>query len=69
MLGIFISLIALPFIAIISVPVAIAIKLEDGGSVFFKGLRYGKDMRKFYEYKFRSMKKNAADIRNGDGTT
>lgn len=69
MLGIFISLIALPFIAIISVPVAIAIKLEDGGPVFFKGLRYGKDMRKFYEYKFRSMKKNAADVRNGDGTT
>lgn len=69
MLGIFISLIALPFIAIISVPVAIAIKLEDGGPIIYKGLRYGRNMSKFYEYKFRSMKMNADDIRNEDGTT
>lgn len=68
-LDIVISLIALSFITIIGIPVAIAIKLEDGGSVFFLGTRYGKNMKKFKMYKFRSMKMNAKDIRNADGTT
>lgn len=68
-LDIVISLIALSFITIIVIPVAIAIKLEDGGSVFFLGTRYGKNMKKFKMYKFRSMKMNAKDIRNADGTT
>ena len=36
--------------------VAIAIKAEDGGTVIFKQLRTGKNGRKFYCYKFRSMK-------------
>ena len=34
---------------------AIAIKLEDGGPVFFSAKRYGKDMSTFYMRKFRSM--------------
>ncbi len=69
LLGILLVLILLPFVIIVSVPVAVAIKVEDGGPIFYKGLRYGKGMRKFYEYKFRSMKTNAPDIRNKDGTT
>lgn len=69
LLGILFVLISFPFVIIISIPVAVAIKIEDGGPIFYKGLRYGKDMRKFYEYKFRSMKVNALDIRNKDGTT
>lgn len=69
LLGILFVLISFPFVIIISIPVAVAIKIEDGGPIFYKGLRYGKDMRKFYEYKFRSMKVNAPDIRNKDGTT
>lgn len=69
LLGIFLSVFAIPFVLFVSVPVAIANKLEDGGTVFYKGLRYGKDMKKFYEYKFRSMKMSAPDIRNADGTT
>ena len=36
--------------------VAIAIKAEDGGKVIFKQLRTGKQGKKFYCYKFRSMK-------------
>ena len=69
LLDIIMSIIALPFIVIIGIPIAIAIKAEDGGSVFFRGPRYGKDMKIFSMYKFRSMKMNAADIRNPDGTT
>lgn len=68
-IDIVISLIALPFIALIGIPIAMAIKIEDGGTVFFLGPRYGKDMKKFKMLKFRSMKMNAKDIRNADGTT
>lgn len=64
-----ISIIALPFIILIGIPIAIAIKAEDGGSVFFLGPRYGKNMKKFKMFKFRSMKMNAKDIRNADGST
>lgn len=48
----------LPLFLIIS----LLIKLEDGGYVFFKQLRSGKD-RDFYMYKFRSMKENN-DVHN-----
>lgn len=68
-IDIIISLLILPFVFVIGIPIAIAIKLEDGGDIFFKGLRYGKEMKKFPMYKFRSMKMNAIDIRNPDGTT
>lgn len=68
-IDIVISLIALPFIVLVGIPIAMAIKIEDGGSVFFLGPRYGKDMKKFKMLKFRSMKMNAKDIRNADGTT
>lgn len=68
-IDIVISLIALPFIVLVGIPIAIAIKIEDGGTVFFLGPRYGKDMKKFKMFKFRSMKMNAKDIRNADGTT
>lgn len=38
---------------------AVAIKLEDGGPVFFSQLRAGRDMRSFKIYKFRSMRVDA----------
>ena len=68
-LDIIISLIALPFVLIVGLPIAIAIKAEDGGTVFYLGERYGKNMKKFSMFKFRSMKMNAKDIRNADGST
>ena len=68
-IDIVISLIALPFIVLVGIPISIAIKIEDGGTVFFLGSRYGKDMKKFMMFKFRSMKMDAKDIRNADGTT
>ena len=38
---------------------AVAIKLEDGGSVLYSAERWGENMRNFRMYKFRSMKVNA----------
>lgn len=38
--------------------IAILIKLDSNGSVFFKQLRHGRDNQLFYCYKFRTMVKN-----------
>lgn len=66
---IIVSFMALPFIFLVGIPIAIAIKIEDGGTIFYLGQRYGKNMKKFKMFKFRSMKMNAKDIRNADGST
>lgn len=63
------SLLALPFFCLILIPVAIVIKLDDGGPIFYKSARVGKGFKKFGMYKFRSMKVNAPDLRNADGGT
>ncbi|WP_459129374.1 sugar transferase [Guggenheimella bovis] len=63
------SLVLLPFVILIGIPVAIFIKLDDGGPIFYSGLRLGKNMKPFPMHKFRSMKVNAPDIRNEDGST
>ncbi|MBQ8885409.1 MAG: sugar transferase [Clostridia bacterium] len=41
---------------------AIAVKLSDGGKVFYKHKRVGKNWRKISVTKFRSMKKNADQL-------
>ena len=69
MIDLVLSLIAFPFWCIIAIPIAIAIKIDDGGSVFYKSKRVGKDFKQFGMYKFRSMKENAPDLRNEDGGT
>lgn len=63
------SLIVLPFWCLLFIPIAIAVKINDGGPVFYKSARVGKDFKKFGMYKFRSMKVNAPDLRNEDGGT
>lgn len=63
------SLMAFPFFLLLLLPVAIAIKLDDGGPIFYKSARVGKGFKKFGMYKFRSMKVNAPDLRNADGGT
>lgn len=63
------SILALPLFLIIMIPVAIAIKIDDGGPIFYQSVRVGKGGKKFYMYKFRSMKVNSPDIRNVDGGT
>lgn len=64
-----IALIAFPFFCIIWLAVAIAIKIEDGGPVFYMANRIGKGSKKLRMYKFRSMKVNAENITNPDGST
>lgn len=64
-----IALIVFPFFCIIWLCVAIAIKIEDGGPVFYMAERIGKDSKKLRMYKFRSMKVNAENIINPDGST
>lgn len=39
------SICAFPFWLIIFIPVAIAIKLDDGGPIFYSSARVGKDSR------------------------
>lgn len=62
-------LVALPFVFIVLIPVSIAIKLEDHGPVFYHSGRLGVGFKEFGMLKFRSMKVNAPDLRNEDGST
>lgn len=64
-----IALIAFPFFCVLWTIVAIAIKIEDGGPVFYMAERIGKNSKKLLMYKFRSMKVNAENILNADGST
>ena len=69
LIDIVISLMLIPLVLVLMIPIALFIKLEDHGDVFYNAERYGRNMRKFRMFKFRSMKMNAPDIRNADGTT
>ena len=62
-------LIGLPFFLLIFIVVGLSIKIEDGGPIFYKAKRIGKDSMIFDMYKFRSMKVNAPNILNEDGST
>lgn len=64
-----IGLAALPFLAVIVAVVGIAIKLDDGGPIFYKAKRIGKDSKVFDMYKFRSMIVDAPNWTNKDGST
>lgn len=59
-------MIPIGFVIIIS---AVFIKIEDGGSVFYKADRVGRFGHIFKMYKLRSMKENSPDIRLADGST
>lgn len=62
-------LLVMPLVLLVAIPVAIAIKLEDRGPVFYRSKRIGTGFREFDMLKFRSMKVNAPDLRNADGST
>lgn len=64
-----IALAAMPFLLLIFILVSIAIKLDDGGPVFYVAPRLGKNGTLLRMYKFRSMKVNAENIVNDDGNT
>lgn len=68
-IDILLCIVILPLILLVTIPIAIAIKIEDGGSVFYRSRRLGKGFKEFDMLKFRSMKVNAPDLRNEDGST
>lgn len=68
-IDIVLCIIALPFVILIMIPVGLAIKLEDHGPIFYYSKRLGVGFREFEMIKFRSMKVNAPDLRNADGST
>lgn len=63
------SIFAMPLVIPVSALIALAIKLDDGGPIFYKSKRIGYGFKEFDMLKFRSMKVNAPDIRNSDGST
>ena len=63
------AIIALPFWFVILIVVGPIIYVQDKGNIFYNAPRLGKDGKVFKMYKFRSMKLNAPDIRNEDGST
>lgn len=63
------AVIGMPFLLLILIFVAIAIKLDDAGPVFYIAERIGKDARIFKMIKFRTMSVDAPDIRLSDGST
>ena len=66
---ILIALIGLPFFLLIFIVLAPIIFITDRGPIFYNAPRLGKKGKVFKMYKFRSMKVNAPDIRNADGST
>ncbi|TJX13650.1 sugar transferase [Tissierella creatinini] len=60
---------ALPFWFIILFVIGPIIYIQDKGPIFYNAPRLGKEGRIFKMYKFRSMKVNAPDVRNKDGST
>jgi lipopolysaccharide/colanic/teichoic acid biosynthesis glycosyltransferase len=66
---IIVSLLGLPFFIIIFVILAPIIYFSDRGPIFYNAPRLGKNGKIFKMYKFRSMRVNAPDLRNEDGST
>lgn len=64
-----ISILAMPFVIIIILVFGILIWAEDKGPVFYCAERLGYKGKTFKMIKLRSMKVNAPDIRNADGST
>ena len=63
------SLFLLPILICLTAILGILIFAEDGGPVFYKSPRIGRNGQKFSMLKFRSMKVDAPDWRNDDGST
>lgn len=63
------SLLLIPVVVLIIMICGLFIKLEDGGPIIYTSNRLGKGKKVFKMYKLRSMKVDAPDIRNEDGST
>ncbi|MGF2065803.1 sugar transferase [Enterococcus gallinarum] len=64
-----ISIITFPIVVLIILIFGVMIKLDDGGTIFYKAQRLGVNRKVFTMYKFRTMIENAPDYRAEDGST
>ena len=69
LLDICVSLIVLPFVALIILIFAPLIYITDRGPIFYNAPRLGRKGKVFTMYKLRSMKVNSPNIKNADGST
>lgn len=58
----FLSLLIFPLLLSLIGIIALLIKREDGGNIFFKQIRLGKGSKEFVCYKFRSMQENGDQL-------
>ncbi len=63
------AMIILPIFIITTLIIGPIIYFSDRGNIFYVSYRLGKNGKEFKMIKFRSMKVNAPDIRNEDGST
>lgn len=68
-LDIVISLCALPFVVVEIIVLGPLIYITDKGPIFYNAKRLGQNGRTYKMFKLRSMKVNAPDLRNKDGST
>lgn len=68
-LDILFAIILLPFILLLFLILFPIVKLNSKGPFFYKSERIGKNEKKYKMYKIRTMKVDALDIRNKDGST
>jgi lipopolysaccharide/colanic/teichoic acid biosynthesis glycosyltransferase len=69
MFDLVLAIIALPIWVVILAVISPIIYFQDKGPIFYNASRLGKNGKTFKMYKFRSMKINAPDLRNNDGST
>lgn len=68
-LDIIFSLCALPFVLLVIIIFGPIIYISDKGPIFYNAERLGENGKIYKMFKLRSMKVNAPDIRNSDGST
>lgn len=68
-LDIVFSLLLLPFVIVVLIIMGLIIYFNDKGPIFYNAPRLGYKGKTFKMYKLRSMKVDAPDIRNEDGST
>jgi len=69
LIDIVIGLLALPFVILIVLVFGPIIFLTDKGPIFYNAERLGKNGKTYKMFKLRSMRVNAPDLRNVDGST
>ena len=69
LIDIILALIAMIPAGVVMLVVAPIIYFTDRGTVFYNASRMGMNGKVFKMYKFRSMRMNAPDLRNADGST